>query len=143
MSTSTMDQSAPIEALFEGFNRGDIDQAVAQVAPDFELLDVPVGMTFRGPDGLRQWFETWRMAAPNAQTEVLNMRVAGDWVFSEHIGRGVHTGPLQTPAGAIPPTERPFELRMAEVYEIKDGKITQMRAYWDSATLLRQLGIMG
>lgn len=131
-----------VKALFDGFNRGDLDYAASVVADDFELVDVPVGMTFRGPQGLHQWLQTWAAAAPGATASVVNIIEAGDWVFSEHTGRGVHSGPLMTPAGTIPPTGKPFELSMAEVYRVSNGKIVEMRAYWDTGTLMRQLGLM-
>ncbi|WP_281356135.1 ester cyclase [Arthrobacter mobilis] len=45
------------------------------------------------------------------------------------------------PAGEIPPTGRHIELQIAEVYQFKDGKISLLRAYYDLATLMRQLGL--
>jgi ketosteroid isomerase-like protein len=30
-----------------------------------------------------------------------------------------------------------------DVYQIQDGKITSLRSYFDSATLMAQLGLMG
>ena len=43
------------------------------------------------------------------------------------------------PAGDLPATQRPFELKFAEVFQLRDGKIALMRAYWDINTLIRQL----
>jgi hypothetical protein len=63
-------------------------------------------------------------------------------VASEHIGRGTHTGPFVTPAGAVRATGRPVELRIGEIYEVRGGKITKVYAYYDSATLMRQLGLL-
>lgn len=118
-----------------------MDRVLKLVDPEFELRDIPTGMIFRGPEGMQQWLTPWVTAAPDARTEVTNIVVAGEWVFSEHTGRGTHTGPLMTPAGQIPPTGRPFELQIAEVYRIKNGKLTQMRAYYDLASFMRQLGL--
>ena len=42
----------------------------------------------------------------------------------------------------IPPTGRTIELHIAEIYQIRDGKIALLRAYYDGATLMRQLGVM-
>jgi hypothetical protein len=33
-------------------------------------------------------------------------------------------------------------LRIGEVYRIEDGKIALMRAYYDGATMMRQLGVL-
>jgi len=34
-----------------------------------------------------------------------------------------------------------IKLQFAEVFTMRDDKIRQMKAYWDSATLMRQLGL--
>jgi hypothetical protein len=55
------------------------------------------------------------------------MITASEWVASEHIGNFTHTGPLQSPEGEIPPTGRRAELRIAEVYQMRDGKLALLR----------------
>ena len=139
---SSQETPIAIRTLFDAFNANDLDRAASVVTSDFELVDVATGMTFHGPAGLRLWLEPWLRAAPDAKTEITNVIVAGALVATEHIGRGTHTGPLQSPAGDVPPTGRSFELRIAEVYELRDGKIDSLRAYYDIATFLRQLGLM-
>ncbi len=131
-----------VRALFEAFDDGDLDRAAALVSDDFQLTDVAADRTFHGTTGCREWLEIFRTALPDARTELVNIFAEGDRVASEHVGRGTHRGPLVTPAGAIPPTGRAVEVRLAELYEIKDGKIIRLRAYYDSATLMRQLGLM-
>lgn len=59
----------------------------------------------------------------------------------EHIGRFTHTGPLLTPVGEFPPTGKQTELQIAEIYRMKNGKIALLHAYYDPATLMRQLGL--
>lgn len=136
------DVTKVVRLLFEAFNERDLERAAAAVSDDFELVDVAAGQTFRGPDGCRQWLEIFRTALPDARTEIVNLFTDGARVASEHIGRGTHTGPFVTPAGAIPATGRQVELRIGEIYEVRDGKITKLYAYYDSATLLRQLGLL-
>jgi len=138
----TRDNAAVVRDLFEAFNSHNLDRAAAMVTEDFELIDFAAeGQTFRGPEGLRQWFQTFLTALPDARTELINVVAADEWVFSEHVGRGTHTGPLVGPSGELPPTGRAVELRIGEVYRIEDGKIALMRAYYDGATMMRQLGV--
>ena len=139
---SSQENTATIRHIFDSFNRHDLDQAVTYVTDDFELIDFVAGLTLQGPEGLRQWFQGFLTALPDANAELTNLIDAGDWLFSEHTGRGTHTGPLISPAGEIPPTGRSIEIQVAEVYEMRDGKLARMRAYYDSATMLRQLGFM-
>ena len=131
-----------VRALFQAFDEGDLDTAAAHVSDDFELTDVAADRTFHGTAGCREWLQTFRTALPDARTELVNIFSDGARVASEHVGRGTHRGPLVTPAGAIPPTGRAVELPIAELYEVHEGKITRMRAYYDSAALMRQLGLM-
>jgi hypothetical protein len=74
--------------------------------------------------------------------ELINVAAADKWVLGEHIGRGTHTGPLVGSSGELSPTGRAVELRIGEVYRIEDGKIALTRAYYDSATMMRQLGVL-
>jgi steroid delta-isomerase-like uncharacterized protein len=131
-----------VRELFEAFNDGDLDRAAALVSDDFELTDVAAGQPFHGPEGCRQWLGTFLTALPDARTELVNLFSDGSRVATEHVGRGTHSGPLATPAGTIPATGRTVELRFAELYEVRDGKLARMTAYYDSGTLMRQLGLL-
>ena len=46
-------------------------------------------------------------------------------------------------AATLPPTGRTIDLWFGEFFEVRDGKLVSMRAYYDLATVLRQLGLMG
>lgn len=134
--------AALVRSLFDAFNDGDLARASALVTDDFELVDVSAGQTFRGREGCRQWLELFKTALPDARTEIVSLISDEARVASEHIGRGTHTGPFVTPAGTIPPTQRAVELRIGEFYELREGKIAKLRAYYDSATMMRQLGLL-
>lgn len=136
------DNIAVVRALFDAFDRGDLERASATVSEDFQLVDVATGQTFSGPAGAREWLQTFRTAMPDAGTEIVSVLADGPRVATEHIGRGTHNGRFVTPAGTIPATGRRVELRIAELYELRDGKITRLLAYYDSGTLLRQLGLL-
>jgi len=126
--------------LYERFNAGDLEGVLALLTDDFVLEDVAAGATFNGPDGFREWVEPFVRAMPDARTEVTRVVDGGEWVATEHTGRGTHTGPLATPAGEVPPTGRAVELRFGEFFQLRDGKVASLRAYWDIASLLRQVG---
>jgi steroid delta-isomerase-like uncharacterized protein len=136
------DAGRVVTSFFDAFNDGDLDRAAGLVTEDFELLDVAAGQLFRGREGCRQWLEAFRRALPDAQTELVNVFADGARVATEHIGRGTHAGPLVTPAGTIPVTGRRVELRFAELYELREGKIARLHAYYDTSTMMRQLGLL-
>ena len=80
--------------------------------------------------------------APHAWTADGSSFAEGDRVASEHIGRGTHTGPLQTTTAEIPATGRKVELRIAEFYEMRGGKIIRLHAYYDTANMMRQFCLL-
>jgi steroid delta-isomerase-like uncharacterized protein len=139
----TQDNAAIIRELFDAFNDRDLDRAASMVSEDFELVDFAAeGQVFRGPQGLRQWLQIFLTALPDATTEPTNVvATGGDWVFTEFLGRGTHTGPLVGPAGTIPPTGRRIELPVGELLRVENGKVTLGHVYYDGATLMRQLGV--
>ena len=137
------DNAAIIHDLYDAFNDHDLDRITAMVSEDFELVDFAAdAQTFRGPEGFRQWLQIFLTAFPDAKVEVTNVVTAGEgWVFTEHTGRGTHTGPLVGPSGTIPPTGRKGELPIGELFQVENGKIALIHAYYDGATLMRQLGV--
>ena len=139
---SNEQNQATVLAVYSGFNAQDWAGLLDLVTEDFELEDVALGVAWHGKEGWREWLAAWAVSMPDAMTRVDSITVQGDRVVTEHTGGGTHTGPLQTPAGTIPATGKTLQLRFAEVFEMREGKIKTMRAYWDTATLMRQLGLM-
>lgn len=134
--------AAVVRELFDAFNEGDLDRAAALAGDDFELVDVAQGLSFHGPEGLRRWLDTFKVALPDGRAELVELVAEGDRVATEHVGRGTHAGPLRTPAGEIPATGRAVELRFAENFVVRDGKLARLVAFYDSATMMRQLGLL-
>ncbi len=137
-----MSNADVVRSVYTNFNSHNIDGLLSVVTEDFELVDMALGQSWHGLEGWQEWIGMWASTAPDALTEVTSLITDGDWVFTEHTGRGTQTDPLATPAGTIPPTNRQFELKFGELYQMRNGKIAVMKAYWDSATLMRQLGLM-
>jgi steroid delta-isomerase-like uncharacterized protein len=136
------DDIAVVQSIYDGFNAKDLEKVLAAVTDDFVLEDIAQGRTFHGREGFLEWLMPFATAVPDAKTEVTNVIAAGEWIVTEHTGRGTYLGPLATPHGEIAPTGGPHELRFAELFRMRDGKIALMRAYYDSATILRQVGAL-
>lgn len=131
---------ALVRVVFDGFNARDLDRVAAICADDFILEDLAAGLTLHGPDGMRQWLQTWLDAAPDAHATLERIFGEAEWVATEHHGTATHTGPLLTPGGTIPPTGRRIDLWVSENYQVRDGTLTRLRIYYDGAAVLRQLG---
>ena len=65
-----------------------------------------------------------------------------DFVFTEFVGRGTHSGTFASPGGpSIPATGKKGELPCCEAFRLRDGKVVSGRIYYDMLTLLGQLGV--
>src|SRR6266516_1754175 len=87
-----------------------LDKTLALVAEDCEVVDVPSGMTSRGPDGYKQVPLFFADAFPGSRVEIINLFATEDQAGVEFIGRGTNTGPLHLPTGDLPATSRSVEL---------------------------------
>jgi len=67
---------------------------------------------------------------------------AGDRIVVEGRFTGTNTGPLQTPAGEVPPTGRTLVLPFADSFRVADGRIAEHSIYFDTAGMLAQLGLL-
>jgi ketosteroid isomerase-like protein len=91
---------------YEAFNRGDLAGAAKDFDPSFEwrislqLPDSPPDETYRGPEDIIRFWETWRAAFDDFRIELEEIIDAGDHVivFARVRGRGVGSGAdVETP----------------------------------------------
>lgn len=104
----------------------DIDTASTMVSRDCEYDNVPVGKAF-GPQGIRDTLTGFFAMCESLDWEIVRQSVTGDMnnaiVLNERIDRFVIKGTT-------------YELLVAGVYEIHDGKITLWRDYFDQKVLM-------
>lgn len=141
MATVT-DTSSLVREIYAAYNDRQFDRASDLVTDDFAFTMVPTGQTLNGPDGMRRFLQTWATGFPESSVEITNVIVGEDGASVEYTGRGVHSGPLQTPAGEIPATGKSAQLQFCDVFKIRDGKLSEGRTYFDMATMMRQLGLL-
>lgn len=139
---SAQDNAATLQAFNDAYNARDVDKAIALSTPDAEVLTVPTGVTLRGPDGVRQFFQVWTTAFPDSTVTTSTLTAGDNTAVIEFVGRGTQTGPLVGPQGTIPPTGRVGETMFVSVCEMRDGKIARSRLYFDLGSLLAQLGVV-
>ena len=129
--------------IYDGFNNRLLEDASQWVSEDCEWIDVPSGRVFRGPNGFLEFERSWIRAFPDGNIEITNMIASHDLVATEFIGRGTQDGPLITATGeTIEPSGNAVELRLLEVTQYLGGQIVRARLYYDSLSLLRQIGAL-
>jgi steroid delta-isomerase-like uncharacterized protein len=139
---TAQDNAATVRALNEAYNKRDWDGAIALTTPEATFVNVATGQTFHGPEGVRRFLQGWATAFPDSRVETTQVIADEQGAMMEFRGRGTQTGPLQSPAGDIPPTGRSVDVPFVEVLDLQQGKIAQARLYFDSVTLLQQLGVV-
>lgn len=122
---------------FEAWNRRDFDRIEALVADDAEVVDFD-GTVSHGPSGARSNAEMYATAFPDGRIDIKRIVAAGEFAVAELVGTGTNDGPF----GDVPATHREVRLPFCDVLTVRDGKIVRDRGYADTATMLRQLGLM-
>ncbi len=129
-------REAVVREHMESENRHDFDTTIATFArPRYEI--VPTGEVFDGEDEVRGYFAASRAAFPDQRNELKAMYHTDDAVITEFDLLGTHRGPLR----GIPPTGKTFRCPMTAFFLFEGDRIVCERVYFDSATILRQLGL--
>jgi steroid delta-isomerase-like uncharacterized protein len=139
---SAHENAALARRIYQLFSDDKVDDALELVTEDVEAVLVPFGQTFHGRDGFTGFMQGFKGAFPDIRISVTNQVATDEQVVSEFTARGTHTGPLQTPAGAIPPTGRTVDFIVCEVMRVKHGRIASLHNYQDAASIMRQLGLI-
>jgi len=82
----------------------------------------------------------WASAIPDSRATFVRELASGDTAVLEIIWKGVHSGPLPTPAGVVAASNRSVELPACQIIRVRDGKVGSIGHYFDFLTLLRQVG---
>lgn len=118
-----------------------LDKSMAAFAADSTYTNVPLGTTLPGRDGYKQFVMFFAEAFPDSKVEITNLFATEDQVVLEYRGWGTNTGPLHLPMGDVPATGRWSELRICDVFQVKNRKIVSYHTYYDTMTMLQQLGL--
>jgi len=103
--------------------------------PRYELIGT--GDVYEGPEEVARYFDETRTAFPDQRNELIALHHADDAVIVEANLYGTHEGPFR----GLPPTGRRFEMRFLAVFVFEEDRLVCERVYFDSNTVLRQLGI--
>jgi len=130
-------RDAVIREHMESENRLDFDVTIATFDhPRYEL--VGTGQVFDGEEQVREYYAASRAAFPDQRNEIHTLRHTDDAVIVEFDLLGTHLGDF----AGFAPTGRTFRCRMAAIFEFDGDRIVCERIYFDSGTILRQLGLI-
>jgi steroid delta-isomerase-like uncharacterized protein len=120
----------------ESENRHEFDKTLATFEhPRYELI--ANGEVIDGGADVARYYQETRAAFPDQRNELIALHHADDAVIVEFDLLGTHNGTYR----GLPPTGRTFRCRMAAIFQFEGEGLVCERVYFDSATILRQLGI--
>jgi steroid delta-isomerase-like uncharacterized protein len=140
-----MSQASIVDAargFITAFNSADWQRLEATLSPDCTYDEFGTARQARGAREVIELFQGWKRAMPDAEGNVEDVVAGEDRVALEVTWRGTLTGPLPAPGGEIQPTGRKQVTPAAIILKFEGDAVRESHQYFDSLTLLRQLGVM-
>lgn len=126
------------------FSEHDGEKAAEAYAANCVIHDPFAPQPLRGRDAARKDAEDFIRAVPDLTFEITKLISGGEDEGALEVRiTGTHKGPLVTPAGEIPATNKRVDLYSAAFVKLdKDGRIVEERRYYDTGRIMQQLGLV-
>jgi steroid delta-isomerase-like uncharacterized protein len=128
------------KASITAYNEKDWSKAKDMLAADAVYDEKGTHRRIQGAGEIIAAFQGWANAFPDSKATFVSEFASGDTAVLELVWKGVHTGPLQTPTGIIPASNKPVEMPACQVVQVEGGKIKSASHYFDMLTMLTQIG---
>ncbi|BBY81890.1 ester cyclase [Mycolicibacterium pulveris] len=109
-------------------------KAGSEGRPHYEIM--ATGQVFDGDDEVMGYYRTTRTAFPDQRHDNVRYHVADDTVVVEFDLLGTNLGEFY----GLPPTGKAFRVPVAAVFFFDGDRIVNERIYFDSASLVTQIG---
>jgi steroid delta-isomerase-like uncharacterized protein len=132
-----------LEQAIERWNATDRDGWAALYTDDV-VFEAPGGARISGLADLKEkYFDALLSAAPDRGSRDVVLIAEGDHVVEAARYTATHTGTWRNPNGAeIPATGRNLDFPFVGIFQVRDGKISSIRLFYDQIEVLTQLGLM-
>jgi steroid delta-isomerase-like uncharacterized protein len=128
------------KASITAYNDKDWSKAKQMMAADAVYDEKGTHRRIQGANAIIEALQDWAKAFPDSTATFVREFASGNTAVFELVWKGVHTGPLQTPTGAIPASNKPVEMPACQVVEVEGDKVKNTSHYFDMLTLLAQIG---
>ena len=131
-----------VAGAIEAFNAHDYDGFAAALADDATFNDVPGGTTSKGRAEVVDYAKGWHAGFSDARQDEPRFLEGNGSVVVEFVGRGTQSAEFGP--GPFPNNGGSFEMQAIQVYSLNQaGQISNINLYYDTMTMLGQLGHMG
>ena|SRR5437879_3309121 len=121
-----------VERAFAAWNSQDPDKLVAAYNDDIVYEDVPSGSVSNGRAELRKFAVLTFSGVGDFKIEAVNTWVENGHGVVEWAWSGVDKDWFKT--------GKPFSVRGVSVFEVRKGKISRNKDFYDAAAIMRQVG---
>ena len=112
------------------------------IASDIKMHEAD-GATTEGADAALEMFKAYSAAFPDMKGHPQLVMVDGRDILAVVHLTGTHSGPMKTPMGEIPATNKKIGMLMFHRLKINDeNKAVEEWSFFDPATMMGQLGLM-
>ncbi len=139
MSNQLSDETEQVtRAFLEALNTMDRTNPLDLCSDDTRFEDTAFGVVVAGKDQYRGVFTRFFGSISGVRVEVKAVVASGEWAAAVWTFSGTQNGDFP----GVPATGRSFSVRGVSMIQVRDGKVRNRTDYWDSATMLRQLGVI-
>lgn len=131
------------KAAVTAYNEKDWSKAKDILAANAVYDEKGTNRRIEGAGEIIEAWQGWAKAFPDSKATFVREFASGDTAVLELVWKGTHTGPLQTPTGTIPPSNKPIELPACQIVQVEGGKAKSASHYFDMLTMLTQIGATG
>ncbi len=131
---SSSSERKAIESLLAAWNSRDVERVVAAFGNAAVYEDVAAGEIHRGKDQIGKWVVSAFRDIDNFKLEVVRSSFYKGGGVVEWVWSGTDTGLFKT--------GKSFTVRGVSVIEVREGKVSIYKEYYDFSTVMRQLGLL-
>jgi len=134
------DARAIIDNFLKFRNEGDLVSADKVMHPECVIRYPNLPEEIVGLEAYKEYDKMTRIAFPDFKMTIDDFFVKDDKIVLYWALDATNTGPLMTPMGELPPTNKKIRISGIAVSHIVDGKIKEDDAYFDMLNMMQQLG---
>src|SRR5438552_2021062 len=135
-----MTSDSLIRRFYDCFNERRFTDARGLFADEATFEAMPWEEPLRGPGGFVQFAERWCTAFPDAHMMVARVEQRGVSMCEVDLtATGTHLGVFELGAYKFKPTLTPVSLRLRQLFEVHDGRITLSSLSFDLHSFVSQL----
>ena len=135
------DLQSVVQKHYDNVSSANFDAEDELFDSNVDTVDPGAG-TIQGIEAFKAYERGFHQAFPDGRLTMKSAISSGNRIAVEGSFTGTHTGPLASPTGEIPPTNRTLDLAFSDIFEAEGERITRHRIYYDQVSFLAQLGLM-